>query len=567
MFKKANKRLLVSVLSLTLLSGMIITNNVLSVDNKEVISVFAEDDSKVTSVKDAVYKLSLSKNYTIKVSTKTGPLDIKNNMFYTENAFYDDYLGDEYGYCKVEKGVFRFDRYARKFTPSALLTKEDGTNYDSIWGNGFFYGFNDLELSEFDKATGNEFTCSKKKNKLVFMKMFGIDQSKYPDINAINITVDGDINTVKFSVSLKDGEEHRCEIKDFGKTKIDYLDKQLDAGKSFYEPDDTMKKIISLFETKNYTHFLYDPVYDEKNPVGYEKFTEDYFISGYSDDYIKYNSSSIVKCSGMVGLDNLVVNDNVTLNGSYWTYLWGDTFSMITSFPYNEDPYVPNVYNYPTFLKALKDSQYFESAGTEGSYYTSKLSVISDFCSNFQLWESLQENSFIPCGLFMEYSKNYKNQDTVTFMIEYDYYGVSGTTEFVFSDFEKTSEEMLGKEYITKYVDVYYNGSKTFVRIDGVDADKKLSVRGNTNWIKDENILEAYEYVYYKDAQAGSNISFKIKDGEDLKALTVLPLNSEENDNYILENGEYKIKETANTAIYLYKMADGTWKFAAKKVK
>ena len=566
MEKNSKKKLLLSVLALTMICGISsINSKVLSNDNAKF--VYADtNDSKVASVKEAITKLAASKNYTIAVTTKTGPLNIENNMFYTEDAFYDDYLGDEYGYCKVNEGVFRFDRYARKFTPSALLKNEDGTNIESVWGNGFFYGFNDLDLSEFNSATGKSFTCTRKKNKLVFMKMFSIDQNKYSSVKEINITVDDDVNTVKFNVSLVGGDEHNCEIKDFGKTKIDYLESQLSAGKSYYQPDVTMQKVIDLFEGLNYTHLIYDPSFDKDNPVGYEKFTEDYFISGYSSEYLKHDPTAIIKCSGMIGLDNYKVNDNVTLNGSYWTYLFDDTFSMITSFPYNEDSYVPNVYVYPTFLKALSQPQYFTSSGTEGSYYTSKISVVSDFCTNFQLWESLQAQSFIPCGLFIEYSKNYKNQDTVTFKIEYDYYGYIGTTEFVFSDFGKTSEEMLDKKYVTKYINAYYNGSKPYVNVEGFDGSKKLSVKNSTEWLKDENIVEAYEYVYFKEAAAGSKISLSVKNGENYDALTVTPFESDENNNYVVDNGEYKIKETANTSIFLYKMKDGTWKFAAKKV-
>ncbi len=565
MVKNSKKKILLSVLSLALICGFSsIKSNVITDDVKFAYS--NADDSKVASVKEAITKLANSKNYTISVSTKTGPLNIENNMFFTENAFYDDYLGDEYGYCKIEDGVFRFDRYARKFTPSALLKNEDGSFIKDIWGNGFFYGFNDLDLSEFDGATGKSFTCTKKKNKLVFMKMFSIDQSKYSSLKEITITVDDDVNTVAFDVSLVNGEEHNCKIKDFGKTKIDYLDAQLDKGKTYYQPDETMQKVIDLFAGLNYTHLIYDPSFDEVNPVGYEKFTKDYFISGYSSEYLKNDPSAIVKCSGMIGFDNYKVNDDVTLNGSYWTYLFGDTFSMITSFPYNEDPYVPNVYVYPTFLKALSQSQYFTSSGIEGSYYTSKISVISDFCTNFQLWESLQAQSFIPCGLFIEYSKNYNNQDTVTFKIEYDYYGYIGTTDFVFSDFGTTSEEMLDNKYVTKYINAYYNGSKPYVNVEGFEENKRLTVKNSTEWLRNDDVVEAYEYVYFKNAAAGSKISLSVKNGDNYDAITVTPYESDDNDNYVVINGEYKIKETANTSIFLYKMKDGSWKFVAKKV-
>ena len=345
-------------------------------------------------------------------------------LFGSNNSYYFSKI------TKIENIIFN-----EKYTEDVAST---GHNYD--------HGVVTTNPTCTEKGV-KTFSCTNKKNKLTFMKMFSIDQSKYPDVNAIEIKVNDDVNTLTFSVSLKGGEEHRCSVSDFGTTKIDYLDKQLAAVKSYYAPDATMKKIIDLFEGLNYTHLMYDEEFDKANPVGYEKFTEDYFISGYSSEYIAYNSSALIKCSGMIGFDKYQVRDDVTLDGAYYAYVYKDSYSLVTGFPYNEDSYIPNVYVYPTFLEAFKNSQYFESAGTEGSYFTNKLSVISDFCTNFQLWEGLQDNNFVPCGLFVTYDKSYKNQDTVTFSIQYDYFGVKGTSDFIFSDFGKTSEEIMNKKY------------------------------------------------------------------------------------------------------------------------
>jgi hypothetical protein len=562
MSKKILPLLGVSVVSLSVICGISGIKTLKTNEPSSTTRANAETEgASVTSIKEAITKLANAKNYTVQVTTKTGPLNITNNMFYTENAFYDDYLGDEYGYVKCDAGVYRFDRYARRFTPSALIKDSKGKTYNSIWGNEFFYSFNDLDLSEFNDANGKSFVVTKKKNKLVFMKMFSIAQSQYQNLNGINVLVDDSVNTVTFSVSLKNGEKHDCIVKDFGTTKIDYLDKQLNQGKSYYVPDASMQKIIDLFADYNYTHFIFDEKYSKTKYAGFEKFDRDYFYSAYTSEYISFNANALLATSGMVGLDNYVVNDKVTMNGSYYVSLWGDQISFITTFYYNKDPFVPNVYKYPTFLNALTSSQYFENAGTEGKYYTTKLSVISDFCNNFQLWDALNENNFVPCGLYVTYDKSYNNQDTVTFSIEYDYFGYKGTTDYVFSDFGTTKEQVLEQKYVKKYMQAYYNGTKAKVSVEGQET-KALEIYRNKNWLLDDNILEANSYEYYKDASAGSTISFTLTDGS---ALNATPRDVATNNNYVVENGVYKIKDTANTTIILYKMVDGSYQFEARK--
>ena len=95
---------------------------------------------------------------------------------------------------------------------------------------------------------------------------------------------------------------------------------------------------------------------------------------------------------------------------------------------------------------------------------------------------------------------------------------------------------------------------------------KRLTVKNSTEWLRNDDVVEAYEYVYFKNAAAGSKISLSVKNGDNYDAITVTPYESDDNDNYVVINGEYKIKETANTSIFLYKMKDGSWKFVAKKV-
>ena len=114
----------------------------------------------------------------------------------------------------------------------------------------------------------------------------------------------------------------------------------------------------------------------------------------------------------------------------------------------------------------------------------------------------------------------------------------------------------------------YYNGNKVTVNVEGKE-EKPLTIRTKKDWLLDDNIVEAYQYEHYSNAEAGSTITFSVAEhnGNNKTSLTITPDDSTDNDNYVEDNGVYKIKETANTSIYVFKLKDGSWKFRAAKVK
>lgn len=442
---------------------------VLATSNNNMVSVNVNaEGTTVVSVKDAVNKLINSKNYTIEVSTKTGPIDIKYNIFYTENAFYDSYLGDEYGYVNVEEGVFSFDLYNREFTASKLLEDKNGNVITDLWSYSSLYSFNKLKIDEFSKATGNEFDAETKRVKNFFMNLLQIDYGYYQYVNPIHFTVGNDINTLEFVLDIQGTMKYTGKIKNFGTTKIDVVDEYLNSDNSYHKPDSTMNKIVGLFDNYNYTRLIYsDNVEDYSVVAGSEMYAENWFYTFFEDEFIAEGLGYEI---GMVGIDKTYgpfTDDNgevwgpYDFEGSYYCFVMEDengnqTLDVMVSMPINTDPFVPNVYNYPTFLEMFTNSQYLQpTGGSANEYYTSKLSCVDDFVSNFQMTETLQSLGAVATGVYVEYlptgSDYYAGttgKECVVFKLEVSYYGALTTIDYVYTDFNTTNVECITQENV-----------------------------------------------------------------------------------------------------------------------
>ena len=440
-------------------------------------TVNAQDNSSstsVSSVKDAINKLINSKNYTIEVSTKAGPIDINYEVYYTENAFYDSYLGDEYGYVQVEDGVFSFDLYQdginRNFTASNPLVDEKGNKITSIWDEALFQGFYKLKADEFKDATGNTYEATSKRVKNLFLNLFQLDYGYYQYVNPVKFSVDNDINTFKFEFSLSNGISYTGNISNFGTTTIDVVDEYLNNGGSYHSNSDSLNSIISLFENYNYTRIMYDDkVEDYSKIAGYEMYDDFFFYTFLDDEVIASGAGYEI---GMVGLDKIysgtLSNGEVVefeFKGSYYCFVVDEadgsqSIQVMTSMPINSDPFVPNVYNYPTFLKMFKDTQYLKSTGGNvNEFYTSKLDCVNDFISNFQMTDQLASVGAVPTGVYVQYlpegDATYagtNGKETVVFKLEVNYYGLPTTIDFVYTDFNNTKVDCISQERVDKYI-------------------------------------------------------------------------------------------------------------------
>lgn len=442
---------------------------VLTTSNNNLVSVNAgSEETTVVSIKDAVNKLINSKNYTIEISTKTGPIDIKYDIFYTENAFYDSYLGDEYGYVNVEDGVFSFDLYNREFTASKLLEDNYGKTVTDLWSYSSLYSFNKLKIDEFSKATGKEFAAETKRVKNFFMNLLQIDYGYYQYVNPIQFTVGSDINTLEFVLDIQGTMKYTGKIKNFGTTKIDIVDEYLNGGNTYHKPDSTMSKIVGLFDNYNYTRFIYsDDVEDYSVVAGKEMYAENWFYTFFEDEFIAAGLGYEI---GMVGIDKTYgpftgadgqVYGPYDFEGSYYCFVMEDengnqTLDVMVSMPINTDPFVPNVYNYPTFLEMFKNSQYLQpTGGSANEYYTAKLSCVNDFVNNFQMTETLSSLGAVPTGVYVEYlptgSDYYAGttgKECVVFKLEVNYYGALTTIDYVYTDFNTTNVECITQENV-----------------------------------------------------------------------------------------------------------------------
>ena len=141
----------------------------------------------------------------------------------------------------------------------------------------------------------------------------------------------------------------------------------------------------------------------------------------------------------------------------------------MTSMPINSDPFVPNVYNYPTFLKMFDDTQYLKpTGGSENEYYTSELGCVNDFVSNFQMTEQLASVGAVPTGVYVQYLPDgdttyagTSGKETVVFKLEVNYYGLPTTIDFVYTDFNQTKVECITQESVDKYIqDIIDNAIK-----------------------------------------------------------------------------------------------------------
>lgn len=448
----------------------------------------AESDTAVANVKDAISKLVEAHNYTIEVSTKIGPIDITYNMYFTENAFYDDFLGDEYGYVQVDDGVFYFDLYNRDFTASNLMKDDNGNLLTSIWEDNLVYGINKLRTNEFVNATGKTFSSAEKRVKNVFLNMFHVDFAYYQYVNPVEFSINDDINSLEFVFSLTTGTKYVGKIKNFGTTTIDTVNDYLDGGQSYHKNDDAISAIIDLFANYNYTRIIYDTNRDGYDKIaGYEIYDKNYFYTFFEDEYIIQGFGYEI---GMVGIDktyeareaNGKTYGPYEFHGSYYCFITEDEdgnqeLSVMTSLPINTDPFVPNVYNYPTFLKMFDDTQYLDLAGGSSSqYYTSKSNCVLDFVNNFQMVDTLNEAGAVPTGVYVEYlpkgSATYagtEGKPTVVFSLEVNYFGLLTTIDYIYTDFNTTKIDIITQENVDKIIE---NAIQSMIDRDAANEGK-----------------------------------------------------------------------------------------------
>lgn len=439
-----------------------------------VINVSATENNNnlaANSVKEAIDKLVNGKNYTIEVETKIGKRDYSYNVYYTENAFYDEFIGDEYGYVCVEDGVFSFDLYNREFTASKLIYDEDGNKLTSIWNNDLMPSFEKIKVNQFKTATDKTYKSSKKVDQLLLLNLLKLDVTNYAIDNYVNFVTEGSINGFKMEYVLSNGKQYTCTIKDYGTTKIDLVDEYLKEN-SYFKASTTLNRIMELFAGYNYTRVMYSDDERLDSPViAHEYFNEKYFCVDYSKQAVALDL--VIPGLNVVSIENMVFEDSEEINGvTYGPYTFNGCYymqldenlenitNMVLSFPINSNPDISEVFNYPTLLKMFSSCQYLVEAGSENQFYTHNVELVNDFVSNFQQTDTLSSLGATPVGVYVEYlptgnEQKYPetgNKETVVFGLEVSYYGQLQVIDYVLTDFGTTVIDCITTDNIRNYI-------------------------------------------------------------------------------------------------------------------
>lgn len=392
-------------------------------------------DYKVNSYYEAMKILSELKNYTINVTYMEGAYEVTNNVYFTENAIFDDYTGDEYGYVALDEGVVRLDYYENKLISSEVYLDENGNPYNSVWNKKFFTSFADMNLKEFEKA-GNEayFDITGKSNKIQFMNLVYAQQTDYENIISITAYYAENLSDFLFTLEFKGGFGYSIEISDINQTKIDVVDEYVKSGKGAAVISDDLKRVKELFAGFNYKRVLYyENDKGETLVAGHEYFNPDYFFSRFVDEY-KMIDPAVAFDAGYIGFDNKIV-EGLRLDGAYYAYILDGQASIFPQAAYY-DYDITKFYNYPTYMTLFTNLHYFNLVeGTEHSYRTTNFDLTLDFVNNMQLSDILA--GYYVDGLTITLEDAENDEDArVIFTLEYSTDGVAGGDNSATADFE-----------------------------------------------------------------------------------------------------------------------------------
>lgn len=396
-------------------------------------------DYKVSSYYEAMNILSTLKNYTIKVTYMEGSYEMSNNVFFTETAIFDDYVGDEYGYVLTKDGVVRVDYYEDELVSSEAYVKEDGTLYDTVWDKAFFTSFADINLKEFEDAGNSDyFDITGKVNKIQFMNLVHAEQTDYDKLVALTAYLGENLSDLMFSLEFSGGFGFSIEIKDINKTKIKVIDDFVNAGNGAAQISSDLLRVRELFAGFNYKRVMYfEDENGEIKVAGHEYFNPDYFFVKFTNEYKMFEPAASFD-SGYIGFNHKII-EGAERHGTYYTYLNNGQVSIYPQVAYY-DPDITKFYNYPTYMTLFKNLQYFDLVeGTEHSYRTTNFELTLDFAENMQVAESLA--GYYIDGLTITLEDATENENAkVTFILEYSTDGVSGgvnsgTGEFEFIEF------------------------------------------------------------------------------------------------------------------------------------
>ena len=390
-------------------------------------------DLNVNSVYDCFERLKTAKNYSVTTDvisqTETNSFTIK----FTENAYLCDDPFYSFGYIKDNDGVFYFDFYHNKLTPSTYFVDDENNAKTNLWDEEFFTSFASFELNNLKDATGKEYNFKDKKNRLTYFSLVNGDSILYSYTTGAKATVGNNLNTFVIEYSFSTGHTFRTKIHDVNTTKIDEVSKYLKNGGSAYALNTEQERMKELFSHFNYKRETFD-LSDNKTIIGWEWYNKNYFYGDYTDEYLSANLGSVYE-QGVIGVNNKVFNDLI-LNGTYYFYINGNEINLITSAPMNRNPDVTEVVNYPTYMQIFNNMQYMLPTSNAHEYTCDDEMILEDFATNFQLKASLDEIGAIAEKLDIKIELKEEDKDCrITFDFYFSYGKDLYNMTFPFIDF------------------------------------------------------------------------------------------------------------------------------------
>lgn len=397
------------------------------------VSCNNSQETEVNSIYECFEKLKTAKNYSVTTdvisSTETNTFTIK----FTENGYLCDDPFYSFGYVKDDNGIYYYDFYHNKFTPSAYLKNENGVNETNLWNEKLFTSFASFDLKDFSAATGKEYDLKSKNGRLSYISLVNGESILYTYTTGAKITVGNTINSMVIEYKFSTGHTFKTKIHNFGTTKIKEIEDYKKSGGSAYKLNSEQQRMQDLFSTFNYKRETYD-LNDNKTVIGWEWYNKDYFYGDYTDEYMSSNLGLVYE-QGVIGVKNKSF-DGIPLNGTYYFYIQGNQVSLITTAPMNRNPDVTKVVNYPTYMQLFNNMQYMIPTNNANEYTCDDELILDDFATNFQLKASLDEIGAKPEKLDIKIELKEENKDCrITFDFFFRYGNSSYNMTFPFIDF------------------------------------------------------------------------------------------------------------------------------------
>lgn len=242
-----------------------------STSNSESTSSSNSSNSSVSvpaypSLREVMTNISALNNYTYSMYDEI--FDMTTNMYYTENAYYVDYVNPsidsavDYGYAEDSKGqVFGFAIEDDEIVPGDYYRTATGNIVTGLWANAII-SFADFNINVFadTPSADNHYQITDDSNKLLFAALAGYADVYVMPYVTVEVEVTGEnsfISTVTFTPEGNDKYTGSCygTLEAIGETVIPHIDEYIANGGSAATNDaDALISVLqTLKDSNNYT--------------------------------------------------------------------------------------------------------------------------------------------------------------------------------------------------------------------------------------------------------------------------------------------------------------------------